>query len=101
MPESELPSDPASRAAILKDFEDPWGDRRQELVFIGQKMRDGGQDRIRKVLDACLLNDAEFDDWETAMRSDNCEDRLVDFFEDGFEEWADPHEGHDHEHGHH
>ncbi|KXJ88514.1 P-loop containing nucleoside triphosphate hydrolase protein [Microdochium bolleyi] len=111
LPESELPTHPATRAAILKDFEAPWGDRRQELVFIGQQMREGGEQRIRKALDACLLRDGEFRKWEKAMRIRNEEKRdekLVELFEDGFEDWIavgdqqqHGHEGHDHGPGGH
>ncbi|KAH7028051.1 P-loop containing nucleoside triphosphate hydrolase protein [Microdochium trichocladiopsis] len=104
LPESELPTHPATREAILKDFQDPWGDRRQELVFIGQQMRDGGEARIRRALDNCLLKDSEFRKWEKAMRirdEDKREARLVELFEDGFEDWLDPREhGHDHGDGH-
>jgi len=108
LPESELPTHPPTREAILKDYQDPWGDRRQELVFIGQQMRDGGEARIRKALDKCLLKDGEFRKWEKAMRIKNEEKReakLVELFEDGFEDWLDPremqgdHAGHDYGHG--
>lgn len=110
LPESELPTHPPTREAILKDYQDPWGDRRQELVFIGQQMRNGGEARIRKALDRCLLKDGEFRKWEKAMRIKNEEKReakLVELFEDGFEDWLDPrdmqgdHAGHDHGPGGH
>lgn len=104
LPEDELPQDPRARAAILKDFEGRWGDRRQELVFIGQKMREGGRQRIQAVMDACLLNDEEFRDWERVMTDggddDEVEEKLTQLFEDGFEDWVpvDAHHGHDHDH---
>ena len=42
----------------MKDFDGEFGDHRQELVFIGVKMDEEG---IIKLLDECLLNDAEMD----------------------------------------
>lgn len=56
VPDEHWPSDAAERAPILKLFEAPYGDRRQELVFIGAEM---DEDEIRAELDECLLNDAE------------------------------------------
>ncbi|KAI1800122.1 putative cobalamin synthesis protein [Daldinia bambusicola] len=97
VPEDEWPRDPETRKAITRDFDGKWGDRRQELVFIGQQMRKGGEERLRKALDACLLNDEEFRSWEEAMESDNAQERLDELFEDGFEDWLETiHQGHDH-----
>lgn len=89
------------RKAITRDFDGKWGDRRQELVFIGQQMRTGGEKRLRKTLDACLLDDEEFLNWEAAMESDDIQEKLEELFEDGFEDWLETsHEGHDHSNGH-
>ncbi|RKU39852.1 hypothetical protein DL546_001066 [Coniochaeta pulveracea] len=101
--EEEWPTNPEVRAAITKDFEGRWGDRRQEIVFIGQQMRSGGEQRLRNKFDACLLNDEEFHLWEEAMESEDPEEKLQDLFEDGFEDWLDEseahnHDGHDHSH---
>lgn len=43
------------------------GDRRQELVFIGQFGKDGGSSRkaLEEVLDSCLLTEEEMKDYET------------------------------------
>jgi G3E family GTPase len=53
---SQWPKDREERAAIKADWEKPWGDRRQELVFIGQNMDQPG---IEAGLHAALLTDAE------------------------------------------
>jgi len=55
-PDADLPTDAEDRAAIRQQFEGPYGDRRQELVFIGIHM---DEDSMRRRLEACLLNDAE------------------------------------------
>lgn len=50
------PSAGAVREALDRRWQEPWGDRRQEIVWIGVDMdRDG----LQKALDACLLSDAE------------------------------------------
>lgn len=50
------PDDPAERAALAAVWDAQWGDRRQELVFIGQAMDEA---TLRARLEACLLTDAE------------------------------------------
>lgn len=56
-PASEQP-DPARAPELLGVEWDPhWGDRRQELVFIGIDMDEAA---MRRALDAALLTDAEF-----------------------------------------
>ena len=42
---------------LKKNWEDPYGDRRQELVFIGTDIDKVG---INKRLESCLLTDEEF-----------------------------------------
>jgi G3E family GTPase len=56
-PEEEWPEDAAERRAIRATFEGPHGDRRQELVFIGAPLDEA---RIRRSLDAALLDEAKF-----------------------------------------
>lgn len=56
VPPEYLPQDEARRAAILKDFDGPFGDRKQEIVVIGIDMDEGA---IRAGFDRCLLTDEE------------------------------------------
>ncbi|KAA0011901.1 GTP-binding protein [Billgrantia pellis] len=56
VPEARWPQDPEYRAAIMAHWEEPFGDKRQELVFIGQNLDREG---IVRALDACLLGDEE------------------------------------------
>jgi G3E family GTPase len=70
------PEDEESLNGLKSVWQEPWGDRMQELVFIGVDMP---QDEIRRELDACLLTDAEMamgpEKWAT--------------FPDPFGEWPD------------
>jgi G3E family GTPase len=52
VPRARWPQDPAAQAHILENWHPPFGDRRQEIVFIGS-----GMDRaaITAALDAALL----------------------------------------------
>ncbi len=56
VPEEHWPEDTEHRATIESKCEPPYGDRRQEIVFIGQ-----GLDREQAILslDDCLLSEAE------------------------------------------
>jgi G3E family GTPase len=58
VPDDEWPSDPTQRKVITSDFdlETPYGDRRQEIVFIGANMDERA---ICDQLDTALLNDEE------------------------------------------
>ncbi len=63
VPRAEWPQDAESRAAILAHWQDGCGDRRQELVFIGQHIDFA---RLHAELDACLLSEAEMAPGEDA-----------------------------------
>lgn len=55
-PREHWPQDPEYRARIEAEFEGAYGDRRQEIVFIGQNLK---PERTREILDRCLLTDTE------------------------------------------
>lgn len=48
--------DPESQQAIMQNWNEPYGDRRQELVFIGQQL---DKTVMLAQLNACLLSNAE------------------------------------------
>lgn len=56
-PRSRWPQDAALRREIEAKWQEPWGDRHQEIVFIGDKHLD--EAAVRKALDACHLNFTE------------------------------------------
>jgi G3E family GTPase len=56
VPIADWPADTENRSAIRATWEAAYGDRRQELVFIGQHL---DPEAIRARLDACLLTDEE------------------------------------------
>lgn len=55
-PKDQWPEQLPGDAALERDWHAEYGDRRQELVFIGSDMK---RDTIEAVLDTCLLTDAE------------------------------------------
>jgi G3E family GTPase len=58
IPEEDWPQEAELRQEILTNWQKPWGDRRQEIVFIGMEM---DKDWLVGRLNECLLTDDEFD----------------------------------------
>lgn len=56
-PEEELPDDEASLAEIEEKMRNEYGDRHQQLVFIGQEMDEA---KTTRILDSCLVTDEEY-----------------------------------------
>ncbi|KAI0574223.1 Cobalamin synthesis protein [Pyrenophora tritici-repentis] len=108
--EDDWGADADTVKAIRNDFEGEWGDRRQEMVFIGEKLDVEG---ITKQLDACLLSRTEMKKWTNVMKDEKLNDEekeevLQEMWDDGYwaewpraqdEEHNHDHHGHDH-HGH-
>lgn len=57
VPKNRWPEDGSFERFVLKHWDPVWGDRRQELVFIGIGM---DQQRITAALDACLVKETAF-----------------------------------------
>lgn len=56
VPKQNWPDDPEYLESIRRNWVEPFGDMRQELVFIGQGL---DQAKMTEALDACLLDDEE------------------------------------------
>ena len=56
VPKEQWPQEPETREAILRHWEEPFGDMRQELVFIGQGL---DREQVTRQLDNCLLSEEE------------------------------------------
>jgi G3E family GTPase len=75
LPREDWPQEPETLMQMQETWREPYGDRRQELVLLGDALELSGP--MRRRLDACLLTDAEFaqpfKEWEA--------------FPDPFPEW--------------
>ncbi len=58
VPEDRLPTHPDAQAEIARNWVEPWGDRRQEIVFIGVGLE---RDTICTKLNAALVDATEFE----------------------------------------
>ncbi len=56
VPSERWPEDESVRELIRQQWHEPWGDRRQELVFIGQDLP---RDQMTAMLDGALVTDDE------------------------------------------
>lgn len=60
VPKERWPKDKETKEEIRKQWKDPWGDRRQELIFIGLRWSEEDRQALRQELEACLLSPEEF-----------------------------------------
>ncbi|MEM8725989.1 MAG: GTP-binding protein, partial [Pseudomonadota bacterium] len=62
VPKNQWPADGTFEEFVMKHWDEEWGDRRQEIVFIGIGM---DQAKITTALDACQVSGESFtpDDW--------------------------------------
>jgi G3E family GTPase len=67
VPSEHWPSGDAFNALLKQHWDPVWGDRRNELVFIGIKMDEAW---LRRELDACLVDGDEFNPEDWAKLSD-------------------------------
>ncbi|KAL2869537.1 CobW domain protein [Aspergillus lucknowensis] len=98
VPKEMWPEDKDVRESIERDFQGKWGDRRQELVFIGEGL---DVEAITRLLDECLLDDKDWRRWEQVMGRKKLDilakhEKLSGMWEDGWEDWPAPGEEIDH-----
>jgi G3E family GTPase len=67
VPVERLPTHPQAQAEIARNWVEPWGDRRQELVFIGSGLE---REVICERLNAALVDADEFEPWAWADMAD-------------------------------
>jgi len=86
VPKERWPAEQEVHDYIAKEWHSPYGDRRQELVFIGQDLPKA---EMLATLQECLL-----DDQEMSLRADRWEER----FSDPFASWSLQDEEDEHAH---
>jgi G3E family GTPase len=86
VPKERWPAEKEVQDYIANEWHSPYGDRRQELVFIGQDLP---KSKILASLQECLL-----DDQEVTLGADQWEER----FSDPFASWSLPDQEHEHAH---
>ncbi|MGF1531848.1 MAG: GTP-binding protein [Puniceicoccaceae bacterium] len=79
VPRDYWPTDETELATVLANWRKPYGDRRQELVFIGHQDK-MDESKITGLLDSCLLTDSEMALGEKGWQH----------FEDPFPSWVAP-----------
>eukprot|EP01060_Flectonema_neradi_P037768 TRINITY_DN7708_c0_g1_i1.p1 TRINITY_DN7708_c0_g1~~TRINITY_DN7708_c0_g1_i1.p1 ORF type:complete len:1144 (+),score=263.57 TRINITY_DN7708_c0_g1_i1:38-3469(+) len=84
IPKEEWPAEVEGELERTKLWEEPHGDKQQEIVIIGYKLDEQG---VRKALDSCLLTDEEFAQPEHTWTS----------FEDPFPSWVEDAHTHNHD----
>lgn len=67
VPQERLPTHPQAQAEIARNWVEPWGDRRQELVFIGAGLE---REVICERLNSALVDADEFEPWAWADMAD-------------------------------
>ena len=67
IPDEEWPESEEQRKSLLADFDGPWGDRRQEIVFIGIDL---DEPAIVALLDGCLCTVAEMEQYAENSKMD-------------------------------
>ena len=67
IPDEEWPQSEDQRKSLLADFNGPWGDRRQEIVFIGIDL---DEPAIVALLEECLCTDAEMEQYAENSKMD-------------------------------
>jgi hypothetical protein len=104
--EEEWMADEDTVQNIKADFDGEWGDRRQELVFIGEVLDTEG---LTALFDSCLLTKKEMHMWRRIMLDESLDEegkekKLAETWDDGYwAEWpcADEEANEENDHAHH